>query len=125
MPSNKGALLPRSAALLGVLYGALSHSTAHPCATCQLLRPIPQRQRRSGCCELDSPREGASLSRVPSPASRVTTPASRFPTPAYRLPSPDPCTTQPTSRPPHLQPPLIPQSRRQYCASNRNTRPPP
>src|SRR3546814_12155364 len=27
--------------MLGVLYGALSHSTAHPCATCLPLRFIP------------------------------------------------------------------------------------
>src|SRR3546814_335484 len=39
--SNKGALLPHSAAMLGVLYGALSHSTAHPRATAPLFRFIP------------------------------------------------------------------------------------
>src|SRR3546814_11174541 len=39
--SNSGALLPHSAAMLGVLYGAWSHSTAHPCATTRLFRFIP------------------------------------------------------------------------------------
>src|SRR3546814_16096160 len=41
MPSNSGALLPYSAAMLRVLYGALLHSTAHPCATTPLSRFIP------------------------------------------------------------------------------------
>src|SRR3546814_8141577 len=41
MPSNRGALLPYSAAMLRVLYGALLHSTAHPCATTPLSRFIP------------------------------------------------------------------------------------
>ena len=41
MCSNMGAFPPRPAPMLGALYGALSHSTAHPCATAPLLRFIP------------------------------------------------------------------------------------
>jgi hypothetical protein len=42
---NTGAYSLRLPAMLAALYGALSHSTAHPCATCLLFRFIPERQR--------------------------------------------------------------------------------
>src|SRR3546814_11744028 len=37
--------------MLGVLYGALSHSAAHPCATCRLLRSISLHRGNAGQAE--------------------------------------------------------------------------
>ena len=49
--SNMRALLPHSPAMLGVLYGASSPSTAHPCATCRGLNPA-SRLRASALARL-------------------------------------------------------------------------
>jgi len=43
MCSNSGAYSLRLPAMLAALYGALSPSSAHPCATTRVLRFIPQR----------------------------------------------------------------------------------
>jgi hypothetical protein len=48
MCSNSGAYSLRLPAMLAALYGALSHSTALPCATCLLPRFIPQWQCTTG-----------------------------------------------------------------------------
>jgi hypothetical protein len=45
--SNSGAFPLRLPAMLGALYGAPLHSTAHPCATARLFRFIPLPQRNS------------------------------------------------------------------------------
>ena len=45
MCSDSGAFPLRLPPMLGALYGALPHSTAHPCATPRLFRFIPQPRR--------------------------------------------------------------------------------